>query len=133
MQEKDFINKVHRKLPKEVYRWKINDPYHGGVSDTYYSGPNNNCWIEYKYKENLPAKLNSKIKINLSEQQRIWLARQQEHNVFTYAVFASGDLVYVTEDFTLTHITVATFMKEAIPFKMFIETLTKFCIGETND
>jgi hypothetical protein len=103
------------------------------VSDTYYSGPNNNCWIEYKYKENLPAKLNSKIKINLSEQQRIWLARQQEHNVFTYAVFASGDLVYVTEDFTLTHITVATFMKEAIPFKMFIETLTKFCIGETND
>ena len=106
MQEKDFINKVHRKLPKEVYRWKINDPYHGGVSDTYYSGPNNHCWIEYKYKDNLPAKLNSKIKINLSEQQRIWLARQQEHGVFTYAVFGSGDRVYVTEDFTLTHITV---------------------------
>jgi hypothetical protein len=133
VQEKDFINKVHRKLPKEVYRWKINDPYHGGVSDTYYSGPNNHCWIEYKYKENLPAKLNSKIKINLSEQQRIWLARQQEHGVFTYAVFGSGDRVYVTEDFTLTHITVETFIKEAIPFKIFIETLTKFCLGETND
>ncbi len=133
MQEKDFINKVHRKLPKEVYRWKINDPYHGGVSDTYYSGPNNHCWIEYKYKDNLPAKLNSKIKINLSEQQRIWLARQQEHGVFTYAVFGSGDRVYVTEDFTLTHITVETFMKEAISFKIFIETLTKFCLGETND
>ncbi len=133
MQEKDFINKVHRKLPKEVYRWKINDPYHGGVSDTYYSGPNNHCWIEYKYKDNLPAKLNSKIKINLSEQQRIWLARQQEHGVFTYAVFGSGDRVYVTEDFTLTYITVETFMKEAISFKIFIETLTKFCLGETND
>lgn len=133
MQEKDFINKVHRKLPKEVYRWKINDPYHGGVSDTYYSGPNNHCWIEYKYKDNLPAKLNSKIKINLSEQQRIWLARQQEHGVFTYAVFGSGDRVYVTEDFTLTHITVETFIKEAISFKIFIETLTKFCLGETND
>tara|TARA_B110000503_G_C7039754_1_gene367710 strand:- start:87 stop:488 length:402 start_codon:yes stop_codon:yes gene_type:complete len=133
VQEKDFINKVHRKLPKEVYRWKINDPYHGGVSDTYYSGPNNHCWIEYKYKDNLPAKLNSKIKINLSEQQRIWLARQQEHGVFTYAVFGSGDRVYVTEDFTLTHITVETFIKEAISFKIFIETLTKFCLGETND
>ncbi len=105
MREKEFINKVHRKLPKEIYRWKINDPYHGGVSDTYYSGPNNHCWVEYKYKEDLPAKLNSKIKINLSEQQRIWLTRQKEHGVFTYVVFASGDLVYVTEDFTLTHIT----------------------------
>ena len=81
----------------------------------------------------MPAKLNSKIKINLSEQQRIWLARQQEHGVFTYAVFGSGDQVYVTEDFTLTHITVGTFMKEAIPFKIFVETLTKFCLGETND
>ena len=131
--ELDNVRKILRKLPKEVYRWKINDPYHGGVSDTYYSGPNNHCWIEYKYKENLPAKLNSKIKINLSEQQRIWLARQQEHGVFTYAVFGSGDQVYVTEDFTLTHITVGTFIKEAIPFKIFVETLTKFCLGETND
>lgn len=128
VKEKEFINKVHRKLPKEVYRWKINDPYHGGVSDTYYSGPANHCWVEYKYKENLPAKLNSKIKINLSEQQRIWLTRQKQHGVFTYAIFASGDLVYVIEDFTLTHITVATFMKNAIPFKDFIEALTKFCL-----
>jgi len=133
VREKEFINKVHRKLPKEVYRWKINDPYHGGVSDTYYSGPANHCWIEYKYKEDLPAKLNSKIKINLSEQQRIWLTRQKQNGVFTYVVFASGDLVYVTEDFTTTHITVAQFKKEAIPFKIFIKVITNFCLGETDD
>ena len=133
VREKEFINKVHKKLPKEVYKWKINDPYHGGVSDTYYSGPNNHCWIEYKYKEDLPVKLNSKIKINLSEQQRIWLTRQKEHGVFTYVVFASGDSVYVTEDFSLAHITVKQFKEQAIPFKIFIQVLTNFCLGETND
>jgi len=131
VKEKEFINKVHKKLPKEVYRWKINDPYHGGVSDTYYSGPNNNCWIEYKYKENLPVKLNSKIKINLSEQQRIWLTRQKEHNVFTYTVFASGDLVYVIEDFTIKEITLKEFNKKAVAFKDFIQALTKHCLGDT--
>ena len=133
VREKEFINKVHRQLPKDVYKWKINDPYHGGVSDTYYSGPAGHCWIEYKYKENLPAKLNSKIKINLSEQQRLLLTRQTQHNVFTYVVFASGDLVCVTEDFKLTHITVKQFKEQAIPFKIFIQVLTNFCLGETND
>ena len=130
MKEKEFINKVHRHLSKEVYRWKINDPYHGGVPDTYYSGPNSNCWIEYKYKQALPTKCTSKIKINLSEQQRIWLTRQKEHGMFTYTVFASGDLVYVTEDFTLTHITVKEFNKKAVSFKNFIEALTKHCLGD---
>ena len=133
VREKEFINKVHSQLPKDVYKWKINDPYHGGVSDTYYSGPADHCWIEYKYKDNLPAKLSSKIKINLSEQQRIWLTRQKQHGGFTYVVFASGDLVYVTDDFELTHITVEQFKNQAVPFKIFIQVLTNFCLGETND
>jgi predicted house-cleaning NTP pyrophosphatase (Maf/HAM1 superfamily) len=81
----------------------------------------------------LPTKLNSKIKINLSEQQRLWLTRQKQHNVFTYVVFASEDFVYVTENFELTHITVKQFKEQAIPFKIFIQVLTNFCLGETND
>jgi len=122
---------VHKHLSKEVYRWKINDPYHGGVPDTYYSGPNNNCWIEYKYKHTLPVKCTSKIKINLSEQQRIWLTRQKEHNIFTYAVFGSQDQVYVIEDFTITEITLKEFNKNAVAFKDFIQALTKHCLGDT--
>ena len=133
MQEKEFINKVHNHLPKEIYRWKINDPYHGGVADTFYSGRTNHCFIEYKYKDTLPSKPTSKIKINLSAQQRIWLSKQAEHNIFTYAVFASGDLVYVTEDFTIEHITLKEFNKNSIPFKTYIEVLTKFCLGDKND
>lgn len=133
MQEKEFINKVHKHLSKEIYRWKINDPYHGGVPDTYYSGPNNHCWIEYKYKDKLPLKKTSKIKINLSQQQRLWLMRQAEHDVYTYVVFGSGDLVYVTEDFKLKEITLKEFNKNAVAFKDFIQALTKHCLGDKND
>lgn len=133
VQEKEFINKVHKQLPKKIYCWKINDPYHGGVSDTYYSGPNNHCWIEYKYKDKLPSKETSKIKINLSVQQRMWLTQQKEHGIFTYAVFASGNLVYVIEDFTLKEITLKEFNENSIPFKTYIEVLTKFCLGDKND
>jgi len=133
VKEKEFINKVHKHLPKTIYRWKINDPYHGGVPDTYYSGPSNHCWIEYKYTEKLPSRDNSKIKFNLSEQQRIWLKRQKEFNIFVYAVLACKDQVYVTENFDLKFITLKQFQKESISFKMFIQGLTHFCLGETND
>lgn len=130
MREKEFINKVHKCLPKEIYKWKINDPYHGGVPDTFYSGPEGHCFIEYKYTDKLPSKTTSKIKLNLSVQQRIWLTQQSKHNIFTYAVLGSGDLVYITEDFTIQELTVEQFNKEAISFKAFIEILTKFCLGE---
>ena len=122
---------MHKALPSTIYKWKINDPYHGGVADTFYSGPQGHCFIEYKYIAKLPAKSTSKIKFNLSEQQRIWLTERANHNMFTYAVFASGDLVYVTEDFTIKELTVKQFNNKAIPFKMYIEGLTNFCIGES--
>lgn len=129
VQEKEFINKVHKHLPREIYRWKINDPYHGGVADTFYSGRINHCFIEYKYKDTLPSKPTSKIKMNLSAQQRIWLTERAKHNIFTYAVLASGDHVYVTDNFTIKELTVKDFKKEAISFTTYIKTLTEFCLG----
>ena len=49
MQERHFINKVHKKLPPSIYKWKINDAYHGGVPDCFYSGNAGLCFVEYKY------------------------------------------------------------------------------------
>ena len=63
MREKEFINKIHKKLPKEIYKWKINDPYHGGVPDTFYSGPKGFAFFEYKYIQKLPKRKTSKIKV----------------------------------------------------------------------
>jgi|TARA_R110000796_G_scaffold143879_1_gene260559 hypothetical protein len=130
MREKEFINKVHKHLPKEIYKWKINDPYHGGVPDTFYSGPEGHCFIEYKYTDKLPSKSTSKIKLNLSVQQRIWLTQQAKHNIFTYAVLGSGDRVYVTEDFTIANVTLEEFNKNSISFTVFVEVLINFCLGE---
>ena len=129
VREKEFINKVHKNLSKEIYRWKINDPYHGGVPDAFYSGPKDHCFIEYKYKESLPVKETSFIKIELSTQQRIWLKRQAENNINVYAVLGSGDLVYVTQDFEKEKITVKEFKQQAVSFTDYITQLTNLCLG----
>lgn len=133
VREKEFINKVHKHLPKEVYRWKINDPYHGGVPDAFYSGIQNHCFVEYKYKDTLPKKLTSKIKLELSAQQRNWLKLQKTNNLFVYTVFACQDHVYVIEDFDLKEFTVADFYNKATTFKEYIFALTKFCMEKYNE
>ena len=56
MQERHFINKIHKRLSSDIYKWKINDAYHGGVPDVFYSGPGGHCFVENKYKKELAAK-----------------------------------------------------------------------------
>ena len=133
VREKEFINKVHKHLPKEVYRWKINDPYHGGVPDAFYSGQANSCFVEYKYTESLPKKESSYIKLNLSEQQRNWLKLQTKNNLFVYVVFACLNQVYVIEDFDLKKFTVKEFNERSYTFKNYIEALSSFCLEKDNE
>lgn len=128
MKEKDFINKVHKALPKEIYKWKINDPYHGGVPDAFYSGPQGFLFVEYKYKETLPKKANSKIKINLSEQQRVWLRRAQSHKLPAYIVFASKNRVAVLTNPDIPYLCVAKFERISWPFNNYIAFLEKLCL-----
>jgi hypothetical protein len=128
LKEKDFINKVHKKLSNDVYKWKINDPYHGGVPDAFYSGPKGFCFVEYKYKETLPKKSNSKIKINLSEQQRIWINRAQDHKLPAYIVFASKDQVCLLTNPNLPSICVGGFNRMAQSFDNYIAFLEKICL-----
>ena len=66
MQERHFINKVHKKLPSSIYKWKINDAYHGGVPDCFYSGNGGLCFVEYKYKKELPKRDGTSICFNLN-------------------------------------------------------------------
>jgi hypothetical protein len=111
-----------------VYKWKINDPYHGGVPDAFYSGPAGFCFVEYKYKESLPKKGSSKIKINLSEQQRIWLRRAQDHNLRAFTVFASGNDVCILTNPNIPHLCVNGFKRIANPFEDYIAFLEKICL-----
>jgi hypothetical protein len=79
MNEHSYIKSIHKMLPSSIYKWKINDNFHGGVADAYYSGAAGDLWIEYKYLANPPKKQTTEIKTCLTKQQHYWLkSRQQE-------------------------------------------------------
>lgn len=74
MNEHSFIRSIHRRLPKDIYAWKINDNYQGGVADAYYSRRGGgDIWVEYKYIPALPKRQHTLVQFNLSELQKDWL------------------------------------------------------------
>ena len=77
MNEHSYIKAIHRLLPPTVYKWKINDNFHGGVADAYYSGKKGDMWIEYKYISKPPKKQSTVIKTCLTDQQLNWLKTRQ--------------------------------------------------------
>ena len=46
--ERRFRQSITKYL-KELYVWSINDSWHAGVPDHYYSGTRGDLWAEYKY------------------------------------------------------------------------------------
>lgn len=80
MNEHSFVKSIHRKLPKEIYVWKIADRYSGGVPDAMYAGPNGILFIEYKFVKALPKKPETLIKTTLSPLQTQWITRMQNWN-----------------------------------------------------
>ena len=61
-----------RKLPPEIYRWKIMNMMQNGVPDCYFSGSAGDLWVEVKYVK-APKRETTLIKIDLSDLQRKWL------------------------------------------------------------
>lgn len=87
MIESQYTQAIHKKLPKTVKKWKINDQFEAGVPDAMYGNLNTKSakilFIEYKLIKTLPKRETTPIKPNLSEQQKIWLhnARKMGANV----------------------------------------------------
>jgi len=75
MNEHGYIRSVHRQLPPDFYRWKINDAYAGGVADSFYSGNCGLLFAEYKYinDKKIPKKDSTIITPDLSPLQLKWL------------------------------------------------------------
>ena len=129
MQERHFINKIHQKLPSTIYKWKINDAYHGGVPDCFYSGNAGLCFVEYKYKKELPKRDGTFICFNLTSQQCAWLNARKDESVPCFAVLGIGNLVLVTQDFdNVNNITKSQFMTEAMSITDFIAKLENSCV-----
>jgi|TARA_B100000073_G_scaffold345549_1_gene354866 hypothetical protein len=117
--ETGFIKKVNRSLSTNIYKWKINDPYHGGVPDVYYSGPAGMCFVEYKYKPKLPARPSSKLDFGLSKQQELWLTNQVKNQVSVYVLAGCEDkVVKVSNNFAkVNEYTKETFLEDAMEFE----------------
>lgn len=49
MNESGYIRSIHKRLPSDVYHWKISDRYTAGIPDCWYCGPSADLWVEYKY------------------------------------------------------------------------------------
>jgi len=81
--EHSFIKAIHRKLPKDIYRWKVSDRFTGGVPDCYYEGSKGALWIEYKYLKSLPKRTTTPINPGVSKLQLAWLERAERNGVNT--------------------------------------------------
>ena len=128
MNERQLINRVHRVLSCKIYRWKINDSYHGGVADTYYSGPAGHCFVEYKYVQSLPDRGTSKVPINLSQQQRLWIQRAHTHKLPAYIVLGYPDGVCITDNPLAEFFYLDCFLRCAVTFEAYIDKISNICL-----
>ena len=129
MQERHFINKIHKRLSSDIYKWKINDAYHGGVPDVFYSGPGGHCFVEYKYKKELPKKHNTYIKFGVTAQQCAWLNAHKDEGVPVFVALGVGKSVVFNDNFDVVNVyTVRDYITEAMSIDDFIDELEKICI-----
>ena len=96
MNESGFIATVHKKLPSDVYAWKINARFAPGVPDCWYSGPNGDLWIEWKYLH----KMLTRHRPKLSKLQATWLDKRHDQGRQVAVLVGSpeGTIVYLNKD-----------------------------------
>ena len=129
MQERHFINKIHKRLSSDIYKWKINDAYHGGVPDVFYSGPGGHCFVEYKYKKELPKRHNTFIKFGVTAQQCAWLNARKDEGVPVFVALGGGKSIVFNNNFDVVNVyTVRDYITEAMSIDDFIDELEKICI-----
>ncbi len=100
--ERRFRQSVTKHL-KEIYVWPINDSWHAGVPDHYYSGPGGDLWAEYKY---YPADrahfdlLKPEKTPKLSRIQQHWLNNRcdEERSVWVVVGMPSGGVILIDKE-----------------------------------
>jgi hypothetical protein len=87
MTEHTFIEYINRKIKSHgVYVWKINANFANGVPDAYYSAPNGDAWVEYKYgrSHELSALQHKWLTDRYAEGRRCWLVWGSDEGVLVY-------------------------------------------------
>ena len=133
MNEHGFVRSVHRQLSPDVFVWKINDKYAGGVPDAFYAGPARCLFVEFKYVT-LPKKETSLVRTNLSEQQKLWLNRMlaMDKNVAVVIGSDSGGLILSSGAWN-SQVTKTTFTKYALSNNKISAWIESLCLREDYD
>jgi hypothetical protein len=101
MNEHGFIKAIHRKLPSEVFKWKIHDTYTGGVPDVMYGGPSGILFAEYKYIPKLPVRDTTLLKTTLAPLQIQWLNKMRDCGQSACVIVGIEDrAIILVKDFT---------------------------------
>jgi hypothetical protein len=129
MNESDYTQAVHKRLPAEVFRWKVRDDYQGGVPDAFYrrlDGQSGSpLWIEYKYLKDLPKRDTTLIVPNLSELQHLWLRRAAMAGEQVRVIVGHGSRgVVLSLDEAEKGLTCAEFKIRLAPYKSIAFTIT---------
>ena len=131
MNEHGFVRAVHKKLPTNLYKWKIHDSYTNGVPDAMYAGKKAILFVEYKYVPKLPAKNSSPVKINLSGLQLQWLNNFVDlgHNVAVIVGTEDKNALILKEKQWGKTILKAEFIQKSIKIKEIPDYILKVCTG----
>lgn len=98
MREAQYTAAVKKLLDKDVYALKLNCRYTAGVPDSYYSGRAADLWVEWKYLQHIPPRLDligGKNPI-ITKLQQAWLSGRHEEgrNVVVIVGSPEGGVVF---------------------------------------
>lgn len=97
MIESQYTSAIHKKLPKNIYKWKINDNFAGGVPDAFYrslAARGRPLWVEYKFLKALPKRPTTVVKPDLSSQQLAWLKQAKNAGEQAYVIIGVENVRY---------------------------------------
>ncbi len=95
MTEAQYTAAIGKKLPPNVFAWKICARYANGVPDAWYSGKGGDIWIEYKY---YPQKLPQTFTPKLTKLQLRWLRDRRAEGRNVAVIVGSPEGAIVLED-----------------------------------
>jgi len=101
--ERRFRQSITKYLKGKLYVWAINDSWHAGVPDHYYSGSGADLWAEYKYFPTDKARFDlTKPDKNpkLTRIQQEWLNKQHDRgrNVRVIVGMPSGGVILLNKE-----------------------------------